>query len=99
MQHLLVSGAVRPLKWPLGIKWLIQSPLPLPQPPPPPLPPPTTITIIIIAFVAMNGHSTIFELYAPFSDMLYSHYAITLPTYQQTVNFGKGKHVLPVKSK
>jgi hypothetical protein len=22
MQHLLVSGAVRPLKWPLGVKWL-----------------------------------------------------------------------------
>jgi hypothetical protein len=23
MQHLEVSGAVRPLKWPLGAKWLI----------------------------------------------------------------------------
>jgi len=23
MQHLEVSGAVRPLKWPLGFKWLI----------------------------------------------------------------------------
>ena len=23
MQHLEVSGAVRPLKWPLGVKWLI----------------------------------------------------------------------------
>jgi hypothetical protein len=22
MQHLEVSGAVRPLKWPLGVKWL-----------------------------------------------------------------------------
>ena len=22
MQHLYVSGAVRPLKWPLGVKWL-----------------------------------------------------------------------------
>jgi hypothetical protein len=22
MQHLLVSGAVRPLKWPLGVTWL-----------------------------------------------------------------------------
>jgi len=22
MQHLQVSGAVRPLKWPLGVKWL-----------------------------------------------------------------------------
>jgi len=24
MQHLKVSGAVRPLKWPLGVKWLIE---------------------------------------------------------------------------
>jgi hypothetical protein len=23
MEHLKVSGAVRPLKWPLGVKWLI----------------------------------------------------------------------------
>ena len=23
MQHLEVSGAVRPLKWPLGVKWII----------------------------------------------------------------------------
>jgi len=23
MQHLEVSGGVRPLKWPLGVKWLI----------------------------------------------------------------------------
>ena len=27
MQHLEVSGAVRPLKWPLGVKWLTASPL------------------------------------------------------------------------
>jgi hypothetical protein len=26
MQHLWVSGAVRPLKWPLGIKWLNAGP-------------------------------------------------------------------------
>jgi len=26
MQHLEVSGAVRPLKWPLGVKWLICNP-------------------------------------------------------------------------
>jgi len=25
MQHLKVSGAVRPLKWSLGVKWLIES--------------------------------------------------------------------------
>jgi len=25
MQHLEVSGAVRPLKWSLGVKWLIFS--------------------------------------------------------------------------
>jgi hypothetical protein len=25
MQRLEVSGAVRPLKWPLGVKWLIRS--------------------------------------------------------------------------
>jgi len=25
MQHLKVSGAVRPLKWSLGVKWLIQN--------------------------------------------------------------------------
>jgi len=25
MQHLEVSGAVRPLKWPLGVKWLRKS--------------------------------------------------------------------------
>ena len=25
MQHLEVSGAVRPLKWPLGVKWLKAS--------------------------------------------------------------------------
>ena len=25
MQHLKVSGAVRPLKWPLGVKWLIHG--------------------------------------------------------------------------
>ena len=25
MQHLKVSGAVRPLKWSLGVKWLITS--------------------------------------------------------------------------
>ena len=25
MQHLEVSGAVRPLKWSLGVKWLIAS--------------------------------------------------------------------------
>jgi len=25
MQHLKVSGAVRPLKWPLGVKWLKNS--------------------------------------------------------------------------
>ena len=25
MQHLEVSGAVRPLKWSLGVKWLIPS--------------------------------------------------------------------------
>ena len=24
MQHLEVSGAVRPLKWSLGVKWLIK---------------------------------------------------------------------------
>jgi hypothetical protein len=24
MQHLEVSGAVQPLKWPLGVKWLIE---------------------------------------------------------------------------
>ena len=24
MEHLEVSGAVRPLKWPLGVKWLIK---------------------------------------------------------------------------
>ena len=24
MQHLKVSGAVRPLKWSLGVKWLMQ---------------------------------------------------------------------------
>jgi len=24
MQHLEVSGAVRPLKWPLGVKWLMR---------------------------------------------------------------------------
>jgi len=24
MQHLKVSGAVRPLKWTLGVKWLIK---------------------------------------------------------------------------
>ena len=24
MQHLKVSGAVRPLKWSLGVKWLIE---------------------------------------------------------------------------
>ena len=27
MQHMEVSGAVRPLKWSLGIKWLIILPL------------------------------------------------------------------------
>ena len=26
MQHLEVSGAVRPLKWSLGVKWLFISP-------------------------------------------------------------------------
>jgi hypothetical protein len=26
MQSLEVSGAVRPLKWPLGVKWLIYNP-------------------------------------------------------------------------
>ena len=25
MQHLKVSGAVRPLKWPLGFKWLMDA--------------------------------------------------------------------------
>jgi len=25
MQHLKVSGAVRPLKWSLGVKWLIKK--------------------------------------------------------------------------
>jgi hypothetical protein len=25
MQRLEVSGAVRPLKWPLGVKWLIRT--------------------------------------------------------------------------
>jgi hypothetical protein len=25
MQHLQVSGAVRPLKWPLGVKWIFLS--------------------------------------------------------------------------
>ena len=25
MQHLQVSGAVRPLKWPLGVKWLMYN--------------------------------------------------------------------------
>ena len=25
MQHLEVSGAVRPLKWSLGVKWLISN--------------------------------------------------------------------------
>jgi hypothetical protein len=28
MQHLEVSGAVRPLKWTLGVKWLISYYLP-----------------------------------------------------------------------
>jgi hypothetical protein len=27
MQYLEVSGAVRPLKWPLGVKWLIKETL------------------------------------------------------------------------
>ena len=27
MQHLEVSGAVRPLKWTLGVKWLINNQL------------------------------------------------------------------------
>ena len=26
MQHLKVSGAVRPLKWSLGVKWLMSAP-------------------------------------------------------------------------
>ena len=56
-------------------------------------------TIIIIAVVAMIGHSTIFELYAPFSEMLQSHYAVTLSVYQKAINFDVGKHVLSVKSK
>ena len=29
MQHLEVSGAVRPLKWPLGVKWLRRFGIPL----------------------------------------------------------------------
>jgi len=28
MQHLKVSGAVRPLKWSLGVKWLTVCPKP-----------------------------------------------------------------------
>ena len=27
MQHMEVSGAVRPLKWSLGVKWLCGQPL------------------------------------------------------------------------
>ena len=33
MQHLEISGAVRPLKWSLGVKWLISwNPLDHPRP-------------------------------------------------------------------
>ena len=28
MRHLKVSGAVRPLKWPLGVKWLMKLDFP-----------------------------------------------------------------------
>jgi hypothetical protein len=42
----------------------------------------TIIITTTITFITLNGHSTIFELYESFSDMLYSHYAVPLPAYQ-----------------
>jgi hypothetical protein len=30
-------------------------------------------------------YSTIFKLYAPFSNMLHSHYAISMPLYQMAI--------------
>jgi hypothetical protein len=47
---------------------------------------------------SLRVRSTVFELSAPFSDMLHYHYSITLRRYQLVVNFD-GKTFLGRKSR
>jgi hypothetical protein len=49
MQRLEVSGAVRPLKWTLGVKWLSISPLSRP----------TVAIVVLSTFPTFKSHSSL----------------------------------------